>query len=290
MAIISFWGERHGQVATTSNLVAATADIVMNIPVKTMITHTHFNRSTLENSFKKRIEQKNGYLSYTDFGIEALERLAKSNRLSPEAIRNNTAPILDSSRLDLLYGVSNPSDNFGSNICHVLPQIFRTAEAYYDLTLIDVSSGTDNAITNTILELSDLIVVCLNQNTSVLNSYFIEKNYPKILDEKEHLIVLGNYNKRSKYTEKNIKRKYGIRNVYTVPHCPSLMDAINDSSVLEFYLRNRHIKRSVLEFLRNRHTEHENSFYFEEVRRFSKAIISHLGLKTEGHYTGGDNK
>ncbi|WP_145950133.1 chromosome partitioning protein ParA [Paenibacillus sp. Y412MC10] len=275
MAKITFWGPRHGQVGATSNLVSVAANIAMNHPIKTMISHTHWSRSTLELTFRKPSTPRDMQFAFTDFGIDALERLAKSNRLTPDAIKNNTSPLIEG-HLDLLYGTSKPDEYFHEQVAKALPSIFEAANNYYDLVMVDVNSGVRNQLTNTILQNSDLVVVCLNQNASLLDAFFSKEEYPQILDQKDHIIVLGNYDRRSKYSAKNIARKYGQRNVYTVPHCTSFMDAANANNVLEFFLRNRHVA-----------SDHENSFFLNEVKRLSRAITNIVGIDAARQEAGG---
>ncbi|GAA0853873.1 chromosome partitioning protein ParA [Paenibacillus glucanolyticus] len=277
MATVAFWGIRDGQVATTSNLIATATNIGMNTPIKTLITHTHWRKTTLENSYKKPVDSNHLSHSFTDYGIDALERLAKSNRLTPESIRDNTTPLIKG-HLDMLYGTTKPDQDFHEQLIQAVPAILRNAENYYDLTLIDVPSGVTNELTKTVLQESDLVVVCLNQNLTVLNSFFENKEYPEILNQKEHLFVLGKYDDQSKYSVKNIQRKYRLKNkIYTVPHCSSFLDATNDSNVLDFFLRNRHISSS-----------HENSSFFAEVNKLSRAISAKLDLKLGRLESGGE--
>jgi hypothetical protein len=264
---IAFWGPVHGQVATTSNILAAASILGSEyIGRKTIVTHTHWSHSTLERGyFKNNSLTENSFINFTDIGLDALARFARSRKLEPEMIKDYTHHIVN--QLDLLYGTTKSDENADA-LVEDIKNIFDNCRLYYDLTLIDVNSGSQNKATNTVLQNSDLIVVCLSQNTSLLDRFFIEKEWDHVIGSKQFIIVLGQYDKYSHYTHANISRKYKYKNpIYTVPHCSHYMDAYNQSAVAEFFMRNRKIDR-----------RDEDFFFFEEVRRLTKGILTEVGL------------
>lgn len=133
MTTIAFWGPRHGQVATTSNLIAVATGIAMKHQLSSLVSHTHWNRSNLELAFKKLETSRDFHLTFSDFGIDALERLAKSNRLNAEAIRSNTTPLVQG-KLDLLHGTTKPDEYSHQQISNAMPAILDAADKAYDLT------------------------------------------------------------------------------------------------------------------------------------------------------------
>lgn len=275
MTTIAFWGPRHGQVATTSNLIAVATGIAMNHQLSTLVSHTHWNRSTLEEAFKKIESSKDLQLTFSDFGIDSLERLAKSNRLNAESIRSNTSPLIQG-KLDLLHGTSKPDESSHQQISNAMPLILNEADKAYDLTFVDVNSGNGNQLSNVVLKSSDLVVVCLNQNVSLLDNFFNKTEYHEVLNDKKSIIVLGNYHADSKYSAKNIARKYGVKQkIHTVPHCSPYMDAINDRNVLDFFLRNRNVNK-----------KHETWEFFNSSAALGNAIIATLGLKGDQQEEG----
>jgi hypothetical protein len=271
MGQVSFWGSAHGQVATTANVIASATMIGLEYTIRTMVAHTHWSRSTLEAAFLKHASLGDDSLtSFADTGIDALERLARSGRLQPEIIKDYTKPILKE-RLDLLMGTTKPDESLFSHINEVIRNIFYTANQYYDVTMVDMNSGVKNELTNTMLQSSDLIVVNLNQNIALLERFFSKEDWPDVLNEKPFLLVLGQYDRNSKYTATNIARRFRYKApIYTVPYCTDFMDACNDRSVLEFFLRNRNVNK-----------QHDNYFFIQEVRKLGKAILDHLGVDLE---------
>jgi len=261
MSIVSFWGTVHGQASTTSNVIAAASILALEYNLKTMITQTQWSHSTLESSFIKA-NRKDGLLTFSDTGIDALERLARSNRLTAEKVSDYTVSVLKE-RLDLLVGSSKPSISMFEDIGDVLDIIFSVAKEYYDLCLIDVHSGTQNEVTKKVLNESDLIVVNLNQNIHVLERFFNREDYLDVLDEKPYVIVLSQYDHKSQYTVKNIKRRFKCTQpIFTVPYNTNYRDASNNQAVIEYFLRARNFTKNNL-----------NYFFMEELRKLAEGII-----------------
>jgi hypothetical protein len=261
MSLISFWGTVHGQAGTTSNLVSVASMVSLEYNLRTMISQTQWSRSTLETSFLKR-EFKGGMLSFSDTGLDALERLAKSNRLSPEIIPDYTTSLLKE-RLDLLMGSEKPNKSMFENMNSVLSTILDASKQQYDLCMVDVHSGTQNNTTHQVLKESDLIVVNLNQNIHVLNRFFNKEDWLDVLDEKPYIIVLSQYDPQSHYNVKNIRRRFNCKKpIFTVPYNTDFRDACNDQNAIEFFLRARNFSKN-----------HESSYYVEEVRKLTSEIV-----------------
>ncbi|PWK05012.1 chromosome partitioning protein ParA [Tumebacillus permanentifrigoris] len=268
MGQVAFWGNAHGQVATTANVVASATVIGLEYALRTLVAHTHWSRSTLESAFLKHYEGRDdSMLNFADTGLDALERLARSGRLTPEIIQDYTNPVLKD-RLDLLAGTTKPDESMFEAINEVLRSIFYAANKFYDLTLLDLNSGQQNQLSMTMLEGSDLIVVNLNQNINLLERFFSKEDWPDVLNEKPFIIVLGSYDPQSKYSAQNIARRFRYKGpIYTVPYCTDFLDALNDRKVLDFFLRNRSVTK-----------QHDNYFFMQEIRRLASAIVDRLGL------------
>lgn len=268
MGQIAFWSGRHGQTGITSNVVAVSAIIGTEYVTKTLVSHTHWSMSSLEAIFLKKRKETFSEFDYSRKGLDSLELLARSEKLEPASVKDYTDTILKD-RLELLRGTSKPSEELHNNIQDVIQSIYAAAKNYYDLLMIDVNSGTRNKITQAVLETSDLIVVCLNQNLVVLDEFF--NNPPSFLKDKKYVIVLGQYEPKSKYKISNLIRIYKPAvPIYTVPHNAGFMDAMNDKAVLEFILRNQKIGK-----------DHENYYFMSEVRRFAKGIFDAVGMDTK---------
>lgn len=269
MGQVAFWSSRHGQSGNTSNLIAVAMIIGMDYVTRTLISHTDWSTSPIETTLIKSKPVAINDMDYTNVGIDALDRLVKSNKLTPNSVKDYTDTILRD-RLEVLRGSSKVNEEEFSSIHDVIQSIFKASKGFYNLSLIDVSSGTKNQLSNAVLSNSDVIVVNLNQNVAVLDEFFSE-DQPSFLKDKQHLIVLGQYDRNSKYTVKNIKRIYKTNvPIFTVPHSTGFMDALNDKNVVEFFLRNKNINE-----------KHTNYNFLSEVRKLAKGIFTAAGVDTK---------
>ncbi|WP_442600866.1 chromosome partitioning protein ParA [Paenibacillus sp. KN14-4R] len=268
MSQIAFWGSARGQAGTTGNLIALATIAGLEYMTKNLIAHTNGMWSTIETAYvKQRVQQDQHLLDMTNTGIDALTRLARSNLLTADNMKDYTLPILKE-RLDLLVGPHNEQEAFDENMIKVMPMIMAHAKQHYDHIWIDVNSETSNLLTQQVMQAADLIVVNLNQNIQVLDRFFSKEHWPAALDQVPYIIVLGQYDRHSKYTVNNIARRFKVKQpIYTVPHCAEFLDAWNDQQVLDFFVRNRNVKKG-----------HPNYFFISEVQRFARGTLSRLGV------------
>ncbi|TVX85652.1 hypothetical protein FPZ44_25030 [Paenibacillus agilis] len=207
---------------------------------------------------------------YSDTGIDALERLIRSQRLTPESVRNNTIS-LERNRLDLLLGTMKQNEELYDGLSKVIQDIFHTAGQYYHSVLVDLHHGNKNMITNALLESSDLVVVNLSQNMNQLEQFFEKEDWPAALDNKKMIIVLGHYDPKSKYTITNIKRHFKVQvPMFAVPYCSSFKDACNDKDILGWFIKNQNINK-----------KHPNYYFMSEVRKIAKAVLDEVGVNTQ---------
>lgn len=261
MSIVAFWSPVHGQAGNTSNLVATSSMLAVEHNVKTMVTQTQLSHSTLESAFTKK-SNKGDLLSFSDTGLDALERLAMSKRLTDDKVADYTITVIRD-RLELLVGSSKSNQGMFKNIDSVLDTIFKVSSKYYDYCMVDVHSGTKNQMTKRVLNEADLIVVNLNQNIHVLERFFSKVDWLDVLDEKPYVIVLSQYDSKSRYTVKNIQRKFKCKTpILTIPYNTAFRDACNDRNVIEFFLRANNASKS-----------NPNFYFVNEVEKLVNEIM-----------------
>lgn len=260
MRSVTFWSPVHGQASTTSNALATAFVAAIQLEQKTLLTHTHYTRSTLEASLMKNLPVSTQI--YDDLGLDALARLAKSNRLKTSSIPDYTHTLLKR-RLDLLTGTTKKDPTLFENMSEVIPTVFELARKEYDLTIIDAHSGSRDQVSNKAMQQADLIVVNLTQNISVLDRFFNKEDWHESLNSKPYIIVLSQYDEQSRYSVKNIQRKYKHKGkIYTVPYNSQFRDSCNDGDARDFFLRNAMMKKT------------PKSNFISEVTRLSKAIMT----------------
>lgn len=266
---IAFWSNVHGQTATTSNIIAIALMTALEYRLKVLITHNHFDRSTVETSLIEKKYLKTELMELSDNGIDALARFIKSNKLDKDNIVNYTTTLLNK-KLDLLTGTTHTNKEFYiSDINNVIDLILNLAKEFYDIVLIDVSSGK-NELSSKILKNSDVIVVNLCQNAAVLDEFF--EKYREHIEK--CIFLVGRYDKDSRFSKKNIMRKYNIKkNIALIPYCIEFSDACSCGTAIDFFLKNISAKKDDL-----------NYYFIEEVRNAVKIILAYAGIDIAAKY------
>lgn len=268
MPIISFWSsEDSAQLCTTSTAVAVASMLPTKTRYKTIITQTHYGDMSLETSFFN--QDKKMRLDTSDTGIDALDRLLRSNKLTPENIANYATPIMKG-KLELLYGTfKNDTDSY-SRILETMPIIIDYASQFYDLVLVDLNKGYETSEVNSILQKSDVIVFNMSQNIQILKKLFKDMETLKILQEKTIIPVLGKYDRYSKYNERNIARKFNYKKrIYTIPYNTQFFDSCNDGAAMRFFIENAKADMGT----------DRNGFFISEVSMLVDAIVDSVKSK-----------
>ncbi|WP_341281070.1 hypothetical protein [Paenibacillus sp. FSL H8-0537] len=275
--LVAFWGPVHGQVRTTSNMIAAATTIALDHHLRILMTHTHFERSTLEKAYSNLRQTSTSSISAV--GMGAIERLVQCGMLTAEGVRDNSESILKD-RLDLIAGPSNRDED---SLRQVLPHIFETYKQFYELLFMDVSSGTRNEMSTLVMQHADLIVINLSQNRSVLDSFFGKEDWPSVLNEKPVVYCIGSYERNSKMTIERIAREYGInkKQIGYVPHNVRYMDAQNDQNIINYLLKARIAKKRFLEF-------NEDAYFTSSIRHVGTQILGALNMYTTVEDDGND--
>lgn len=272
MPIVSFWNPvETSQASTTSSVVSVASMFPAKCKYKTLVTQTHFSDFSLESSFMNLDKLGNkGSLDIADTGVDALDRLLRSNKLSPESIANYSKPIYKGGRLELLFGTfKNDKDSY-SRILETFPLILDFANQYYDIVLVDLNKGTSDQEINKILQKSDLIVLTTSQSRLTLKKTFNAIETLKILQEKPIIPVIGKYDRFSSYSAKNIARTFNYKKkLYTIPYNTQFFDACNDGTITSFVSSN--IKANV--------ALDRNGFFIDETGKLVDAILSALSSK-----------
>ena len=89
----------------------------------------------------------------------------------------------------------------------------------------------------------------------------------QLIKSKKALILIGRYDKYSKYNAKNISRYLGEKNqVLTIPYNTLFFEAAEEAGVPDLFLR----------FRKNLDPEDRNAFFIEEVKRAAENIVYRL--------------
>jgi cellulose biosynthesis protein BcsQ len=265
---VVFWSPVPGQTGTTTNLIAAAGLLGLEYSARLLLFgHLQSRRAAIEQAFVRCRTQVGDEAFATDSGIDALVRLAQNRKLTSTMIRDYTVPLLKD-RLDLLPGSNKADKALIPGLKQLLPPLLDTAKRDYDLTLIDGGSGMGSAWAQALLQNADSVVVCLNQNRFVLERFFGSPESGPLLNGKKRLLVLGQYDRRSMSTAKNVARRCKLRfPLYPVSHNAGFMDAAQEGRALDFMFRNRNAPR-----------DHDNHDFMRNVRALAQAIAEQAAM------------
>lgn len=275
MSIVTFYNNNIEQTGKTMSVAAIATFMSIEHNYRILIVSTtnkedNFKSCFWEEKKKKRnlgIFGPNTNLEVQN-GVEGLARIIRSNKITPDIITNYTKVVFKD-RLEVLLGSNQEECNSPElqNIEQIYPEIIKAANQYYDVVFVDLDENVDEETKKLILDMSDITVVNLSQNLKSINKFAVTKVEMTGMQNRRKLILVGRYDKYSKYNSKNITRYLGEKNqVLTVPYNTLFMEASGEAGVPDLFLK----------FRKMTDTEDVNGFFISEIRRASENIIYRL--------------
>ncbi len=266
MAIITFWSNGKEETAKTLSLSAIATYMAIEHNYKILVLSTNYNDTTLETCFfpESEVFGKHRQQVGLGSGIEELAKAIMSGKTSPEIITNYTKIALKD-RLEILPGINGGPYSEYERLRTVYAQILRAASKYYDMIFVDATKGLDSDAITEVLEMSDLLVVSMTQRLKLINDYITLKREQPLLRQGNSLVLIGRYDKFSKYSSKNIARYMKEKEVFTVPYSTLYFEAANEGKVTDFFFRFRKINEN-----------DRNALFISEIKRVSEKIVYRL--------------
>ena len=281
MSVITFLNSGKEQTGKTMSIAAIATYMAIEHNYRILVVST----TTAEDSFKrcfweeKKTKKDLGIFGpnariEVENGVEGLVRLIKSNRVAPETITNYTKVVFKD-RLEFLLGSEiekSKNNNLTikteqDELSKAYPDIISVANQYYDMVFVDLDSNVDEDNRENIMKNSNIIVMNMSQRLRTLDEYIELKEKKAILQSKRTLIMIGKYDKFSKYNSKNISRYLKEKNqVLTIPYNTLFFEATEEAGVPDLFLR----------FRKSIDPEDRNAFFIDEVKRASENIIYRL--------------
>ncbi len=197
---------------------------------KILITQTHYCMNNLEMPLLPRGK---GETLVEGKGIDSLVRDFKSGQISEKQILENTVEVTEN--LLLLPG--------GRNRCRELyddrhtrdieSRILSIAHETCGNILAELNPGYSSR-TSEQLETADILVICLRQNTRMLDE-LAEWGIPE--GKKKTLVLFGMYDKKSRYSTGYFSRRYSFlkkKKICVLPYLSDYLDAVNGCGVTGF--------------------------------------------------------
>lgn len=271
MSVVTFWNNRKEQTGKTLSLVAICTHMAIEHNYRILVISTAYQDKNLDNCFweDKKTKKNLGLFGPNtnialEEGIAGVARSIKANKLSPDHITNYTK-IIFKNRLEILPTFKGNKDEY-DDIIRYYPEIINIANNYYDLVFVDLDKETPADVAETIIGNSDLIVANLSQRLTSINAFAKTREEKPVFKSKKTLLVLGRYDRFSKYNIKNISRYLGEKNkVSTVPYNTLFFEACEEAGVPDLFLKLRKIEE-----------DERTSFFLAEVKRTVNNIIYRL--------------
>lgn len=276
MAVITFVNFKKEETGKSMSLAAVATYMAIEHNVRTLVISTTNQPDRLKRCFWE--EEKKSKLNFGIFGpntttildsesgVKGLAKVIRSNKISPEIITNYTKVVFKE-RLEILLGNQGVDEKVNQEIQAGYPQVVLAAKQYYDRVFVDLDFNVAPEIREQIINQSDIVIVNLNQRLSSVEEFREGREKNAIYRSAKTLILVGRYDKYSKYNSKNISRYLGEKNqVLTLPYNTLFFEAAEEAGVPDLFLKFRKIKD----------VEDRNYFFIQEVKRISDNILYRL--------------
>ena len=272
MSIVTFWNNGKEQTGKTLAMTAVATYMAIEHNYKILIISTSYNDKTLKNCFwaENKVKRNLGLFgpntnAVLENGIDGLAKIIHSNKVTPQIITNYTK-IVFKDKLEILLGTDNIE--FYNSVQENYAEIIKLADKHYDLVLVDLDAEIQEKHKQEILNESNLIVATMSQRLKSIKGFneFRKKN--PAFNSNKVLLLIGRYDKFSKYTIKNITRNYLEEKVEvcTLPYNTLYFEAAEEAKVPDLFFRIRNVKDD----------DDRNYFFIQEVKRLSERIIYRL--------------
>ena len=251
MSVVTFWSNGKEETGKTMSIAAIATYMAIEHNFKILIISTTNKSDVIQNCFWQQSKKKNNANLYgiapsleTQTGMSGLVRIARSNKVTPEMISNYTKVVFKDTLEVLLSENENAGGTIIENLSSYYPEIISMANQYYDLVFVDLDNNIDEAIERTILTNSNLIVANICQRLKSINEFKMIRQQNELLRSPKTLILVGRYDRFSKYNSKNISRYIGEKNqVLTIPYNTLFFEAAEEAGVPDLFLRIRSVDK-----------------------------------------------
>ena len=176
--------KRQNKYGNTSSSMALATTIAIERNIKVLLISTSLNEKLIDSSFwqedrKKTLSFLSQGLNIEEIqqnGVQGLERVIRSNKITPEIITDYTKVVL-TGRLEVLPGITGSGAEYEKaydDLKTRYAQIISLADKYYDVVIVDLDKRM-TICAEEILKNSNIVVAMLPQRVKE-----IEKVYQKV--------------------------------------------------------------------------------------------------------------
>ncbi|MBR5227972.1 MAG: hypothetical protein IKV94_04970 [Clostridia bacterium] len=240
MPKIVFWCPEAKAVGQTHAAIAVSTLMAMEEDYSNILLPGQWQSKKIGTAFEDYdLLNTKGVFNNSGIGLTALARLVTSNKITPEAIRNYSKPILKQ-RLDIMYGTNVNSREQFDLLISQFPSIVQKASEAYDIVWVDLPKTDQKEYIVETLKSADLVICAFNQEANLLQDYMPTLETNELLKDKKKIILMCDYEEKSRYNIPNIRRMFGIKEpIFAIPHNYIYTDACNMGNVVEgFFYKN----------------------------------------------------
>lgn len=268
MAIITFWNNGKVETSQSMTMAAIATTLAINYNYKILMINTKHNDVSLECAF----EPKNTANSFfargkldLDTGLSGVAKAIMSNKTSPEIITNYTKVIFKN--LELLTDKKVSDEDFDRYIKYI-KEIIKLANRYFDIVFVDLDGDLGEPNIKQVLSMSNVKVITLVQNINAINEYIEQREKEPILQEENKIISIGKYDKKSKYSVKNVTKYMKEKRVFGIPYNTMFSMDAPEGKVADYIIRFRKIS-----------SQNINAEFINSIKNITEEIINII--KTE---------
>ena len=255
MSIVTFWNGTDEQCGTTSSSIAFATLTAIEHNIKVLLISTSLNDSLVKDSFWQQPKNRgfglfsgNKTSAFDANGVEGLDRVIRSNKISPNIITDYTKIVL-TDRLEILQGIEGTQGQYDL-IKDRYSQIISLAGKYYDMVIVDLDRKVGEQAEIDILNESDIVVAMIPQRAKQIEKIndLIKQN--KVLKEKNTVITIGRYISDTKYNAKNITRNLLKQKdiINFIPYNNLFFEASQEGKVIDLFLTFMRLKEKDTNF------------------------------------------
>lgn len=267
--------EPKNKYGTTSSSIAFATELAIQHNIKVLLISTALNDSLIRDSFwpqkkKNHFSLFSGSIKMREVetsGIVGLDRMIRSNKLTPEII-TDYAKIVLTNRLEILLGVEGDENQYNV-VKEKYSQIISLANKYYDTVIVDLDNKIGKQTEIDILNTSDIVVALVPQRAKEIERIQKMINEKYILNEQKTIMAIGKYMGNTKYNAKNITRNLLKEKeiINTIPYNNLFFEATQEGTVIDLFLN----------FMRIREKD-ENYNFVQELKKLNETIKGKLEM------------
>ena len=260
---IAFWSNANERCGVTENLAAISVAAVIRYPYSVVTMENRLCSSNLGKAFMRRPTMDLFYEVGTNYydggGMEGLMRRIYRGDSQPGMMQSYLKEVIKNHLYYIPQSRVIHSEIFEYEFNHFIYQLLHMIEEFADLTFIHTASH-NNLSTKTILEESDLIVINLCQNQSILEDFFL--NYSSLIPKA--IFVINNYDLHTRLSVKKISSMYEIplESMIIIPKNEAFQEAFAYGEVTEFISHNYSCTKDNL-----------NYYFIQSIKRATCLII-----------------